>query len=112
KISIEETTNYPFSDTIKLKISTSKPAAFPLYLRVPGWATTTDLKINGQSTKVQAKADSFIVIDRTWTDGDTVSVRFPMHVRLHFWKATHDAVSVSYGPLSYSLDIKEKWVDT
>jgi hypothetical protein len=50
------------------------------------------------------------VIDRTWNDGDTVQLRFPMEVKLRQWKENKDSVSVDRGPLTYSLQIQEKAV--
>jgi len=37
EVKIVEETDYPFGDTISLKITTAKPVHFPLYLRMPGW---------------------------------------------------------------------------
>src|ERR1035437_7724954 len=38
-VKIAEETDYPFSDTITLKLSTAQPVKFPLYLRIPRWCT-------------------------------------------------------------------------
>src|SRR5439155_11965357 len=36
-VKIEEETNYPFSDMIKLHITAERPVRFPIYLRIPAW---------------------------------------------------------------------------
>jgi hypothetical protein len=51
------------------------------------------------------------VIDRSWKDGDKVKLALPMDLRINRWEKQNDGVSVSRGPLSYSLKIGEKWVD-
>jgi hypothetical protein len=109
KLVIREETDYPFRDTIELKLSLPQETRFPLYLRVPRWCEGASVKINGESVDVQAKPLSFIVLDRSWKDGDTVALRLPMQVAVRRWPKNQNAVSVSYGPLDFSLAIKERW---
>ena len=49
------------------------------------------------------------VLDREWNDGDTVSLRLPMEVRVQRWEKNQNAASVSYGVLTFSLKIGERW---
>lgn len=108
-VKISEETQYPFGDVIELKVSTPKDVKFPLYLRVPGWCDGPQVQVNGQAADVAAKADQFIVIDRPWKNGDTVSLRLPMRIKVRKWEKNKDAVSVDRGPLTFALDIGEKW---
>jgi DUF1680 family protein len=108
-VKVVEQTDYPFSDTLQLAVSPSKAVAFPLYLRLPRWAEKAALKVNGEAVDVQARPLSFICIRRTWKEGDTVTLQLPMRVAVRKWTANRDAVSVDYGPLSFSLAIKERW---
>ena len=50
EVTITEETNYPFSGSVKLTISTLKPVRFPVYLRIPGWADSVTVKFK---TKTQ-----------------------------------------------------------
>lgn len=108
-VRISETTDYPFSDTIRLKVSTSQPAGFPLYLRIPGWCTDASVKVNGKTIKVNAAPLQYIRLERSWADGDKVELRLPMRVEVRRWPKNHDAASVSYGPLTFSLKVGERW---
>jgi hypothetical protein len=110
EVGIVEQTDYPFGDTIQLKVSTSKPVSFPLYLRVPRWCAKPEVAVNGSAVEVKAEPLSYIVVKRQWADGDTVTLRLPMQVAVRTWKKNKDSVSVDYGPLTYSLKIDEKWV--
>jgi hypothetical protein len=83
---------------------------FPLYLRVPGWCNAPALRINGKKTPVYTEPRTFIVIDRTWKDGDTVDLTLPMELKLRYWIRNGNTVSVDRGPLTYSLKIGEKYV--
>jgi len=108
-VKISEETDYPFSDTISLKISTAKPARFPLYLRIPAWCEKPVLKINGKQEALKTKPHSYAVVERNWSDGDKVEIRLPMRIAARRWEKNHNAVSVDYGPLTFSLKIGEKW---
>ena len=109
QVTIAEKTDYPFGETIEFAVSTKKPTKFPLYLRVPHWCDAPQVKVNGEQKSVDAKPDSFIVIDREWKDGDQVTLRLPMKITLRVWHKNHDSVSVDRGPLTFALDIGEKW---
>ena len=108
-VKIVEATDYPFEDTIRLKISLAKPVRFPLYLRIPHWSGTPVLTLNGRRINAKAEPLSYLVVERQWSNGDTVSLRLPMHTAVRTWQKNHDAVSVGYGPLWFSLRIGERW---
>jgi hypothetical protein len=109
-VTIDQQTHYPFDEQIAFAVQTSKPVAFPLYLRVPGWCDDAVLAINGAAARIDAKPKQYIRIDRMWSDGDTVTLSLPMEVRVHCWEKNHRCVSVERGPLTYSLKIGERYV--
>jgi hypothetical protein len=107
EVKLVEETDYPFGDTIQIKISAPKAVAFPLYLRVPGWSKQVTLAINGQPRAVTA--GKFLRIQRTWSDGDHVTLQLPMQITTRRWEQNKNAASVDYGPLTFALKIGEKW---
>ena len=108
-VTLNETTDYPFSDTIQLSVSAPQSVTFPLYLRIPRWSDGAKLKINGKAVVATAAPESYLVIEREWKTGDTVSLQLPEKIVVRTWAQNADSVSVDYGPLSYSLAIDEKW---
>lgn len=108
-VTIAEQTDYPFGDVVNLKIQPSKPTPFPLYLRIPRWCQGAWVEINGQKQAAQANPLSYLCVTRNWNPGDTVTLHLPMALAVRTWAKNHDAVSVDYGPLTFSLDIGEKW---
>lgn len=110
QVKIVEEGDYPFSDTVSLRITTPKAVQFPLYLRVPGWCHAASVKLNGEAIMSEIKPPTYVVLDRTWADGDTVALQLPMAVSVRTWARNKGAVSVDRGPLTYSLKIGEKWV--
>jgi hypothetical protein len=110
-VTITETTDYPFSDQVSLALSLPAPTAFPLYLRLPSWCTAPAVKVNGQSVAVSA-GSGFAALNRTWSNGDTVTLSLPMPVATTTWTANHDSLSVHRGPLTYALRIGQNFLRT
>lgn len=108
-VTIAQATEYPFGDTIALAITSPKPVAFPLYLRIPRWCDQATVRVNGKPVAAQAAAGSYLIINRTWKSGDKVALHLPMAVRVRKWTTNQNAVSVDRGPLTYSLSIGERW---
>lgn len=108
-VTITEDTEYPFGDTVTFRVGTPGATSFPLYLRVPRWCEKPALKINGRTVHIATRPLSFIRIQREWRDGDTVTLRLPMRLAVRTWTKNKNSVAVDYGPLSFSLAIKERW---
>ena len=106
---MEEETEYPFGGTVEFRLHLSEPAAFPLLLRVPGWCKGPVAAVNGRKVSAEAPPASYLSVERTWRDGDRVQLELPMKTTLTEWKKQANAVSVNYGPLSFSLKIGQRW---
>src|SRR6266568_1013092 len=44
---IVKETNYPWSGEVKITINPATPGEFAVYVRIPGWSETNDVKVNG-----------------------------------------------------------------
>jgi hypothetical protein len=108
-VKIAEMTNYPFEEKVSFKLSMAKGVKFPFYMRVPKWTPSAAVRVNGEDVSVETHPPCYLVIDREWKDGDTVTLELPMQVALRTWTKNHNSVSVDLGPLSYSLKIGEKY---
>ncbi len=115
QIRIQEQTDYPFGETVRLNFSTPGPVRFPLYLRIPRWCDGATVRVNGDQLNVTPlpplppKPLDYVVIDRTWNGSDQVIIEFPMQVKVRAWEKNANSVSIDRGPLTYSLAIGEKW---
>lgn len=105
-VTLKESTEYPFRETIAMAVKLSRPARFPLALRIPGWSGGARVVVNGQDS-TGVKAGEFYRIEREWKNGDRVELRFPMPVRTSTWY--NNSIAVERGPLVYSLKIGESW---
>jgi hypothetical protein len=105
-VRLEIETNYPFAGDAVLTLHLEHPAAFPLRLRIPGWAAGTEIRAGGQVYRPEA--GSFFDLAGEWQAGDQVQVNFPMPVRVQ--RGHRGLVSVYRGPLLFGLLIGERWV--
>jgi hypothetical protein len=108
-VTIEETTTYPFEETVRFKVTTGKPVRFPFTLRLPSWCDSPTLRLNGQAVTLPHRG-AYAVMEREWHDGDSVELRLPMNIRTRKWTGNKDSISVDRGPLTYSLKIGERYV--
>lgn len=105
-VTITEETEYPFRETVRLRIRPEREAEFPLYLRIPAWARGAEVRVNGRRQDGVA-AGSFHRVERRWRAGDVVALRLPMEVRVTRW--FNESAAVERGPLVFALKVGEKW---
>ena len=74
-VTVKVTTDYPKDGQVTVTLCMEQPEAFTLRLRNPTWSRTTEVAVNGIPA---AAADGYIVLSRTWKDGDTVSLTLDM----------------------------------
>ncbi|NLI00255.1 MAG: transcriptional initiation protein Tat [Chthonomonadales bacterium] len=108
---VTEETDYPFDETVRLRVSLSTTDTFPIYLRVPAWCSSPRLAVNGKRVALGGSAAGarWIALRRRWSDGDVVELTLPMAVRVHRWRTNRNTASVSRGPLTFSLMVAEDW---
>ena len=79
-VTVDETTEYPFRERISLAVTPAAKVRFPLYVRIPGWASDAGITVNGQKVD-GVHAASYQRIEREWQKGDRVEISLPMRVR-------------------------------
>lgn len=103
---IDEETDYPFRGTVQFTVHPARSATFPLVLRVPVWSNGGTVRVNGKLQQLPA-SEAFSRIQRTWADGDRVSVTFNQKPVVTHWY--HDAAVFERGPLVFSLPLDGQW---
>ncbi len=109
RVTIRQTTDYPFGEDVTLALNPEKPVRFPLTLRIPGWCDAARVWVNGQPVRLDRAARGWMVLEREWRGGDTVRLEFPMTLRATRWTNNRNSVSIHYGALTFSLRIGERW---
>ena len=105
-IVLRQETTFPDSDKVHLRIETAAPVHFALRLRHPAWCAAPELSINGNPVTTGSSPGSYLVLDRTWRNGDVLDLRLPM--RLHTEPLPHSdgkIVALMYGPLQLAAVI-------
>lgn len=105
EVAVTEETNYPFNGSVKLTIHTEKKVAFPIDLRIPGWADSVTIKYKSKIVKV--KNISTYKIKERWNDGDQILVDLPMRIRAE--KSYNNSLTILRGPLCFSLRIDKEY---
>lgn len=105
-VEIEQETEYPFRGIIRMRVRPAKSERFPIQFRIPAWAQGATLKIGGRAQKGVVPG-AFFRVDRTWKQGDTVELQFPMEPRVE--RRYRNSVALTRGPLVFSLRIGEEW---
>jgi DUF1680 family protein len=81
-VQIEQTTDYPRSESVHLAVRPNEPAQFTLALRVPGWCCRAMLKINGEALDVAAVMENgYAKVNRMWHPGGQIELTLPMEVK-------------------------------
>jgi hypothetical protein len=109
RVTIQEATDYPFDESVRLAVVTPRAVRFPLALRVPAWCAKPRISVNGSVQKLDAGTRGWIIVDRLWSNKDRVELTLPMEVAVTTYALNRDTVSVQRGPLTYSLKIGERW---
>lgn len=101
-VTFETETEYPFRDTVEYVVRAAKPTRLAVVPKRPEWCPSMTVSVNGQ---VDA------ALDRTWSEGDRLTLKFEMPVRVTRFDDHVGTFSlvVRRGPLVFSLPIGEKW---
>ena len=80
KVELTQTHHYPWEGNIALTVNVENPAKFKLALRIPGWCKAASAKVNGETLAVNELEKGYLIIDRIWQKGDTVTLELDMAV--------------------------------
>lgn len=123
-VHLHQITNYPWEGKVQIAVHPDQKSTFTLKLRVPGWlrnevlpgdlyayeqAGTGSVRValNGEPVDAPVQ-DGFVILSRTWEDGDLVSVDFPMEVKTVVANSQVEnlqhKVAFEYGPIVYCAE--------
>lgn len=93
---VSQSSGQPWEGDVTITVRPEKPVRLALRVRVPGWAEGSPtpgelyrfletpvqpVRVTGPDGEATARDKGYVVIDREWKVGDTVTVRLPMDVR-------------------------------
>jgi len=100
-VTIIQQTLFPDEESTKLIIHTAKPTFFKLLIRHPKWVSAKKFKIvvGNETLTVSSEPSSYVLVSRTWKDGDVVKVIMPMENRLEELPNVPTYVALMHGPI-------------
>lgn len=79
-ISLQIESSFPDNGNSTITVNTSKPAFFPIGLRVPSWSNSFVAEVGGK--KYRGIANQYLVINRIWKSGEKINVSFNIPVQI------------------------------
>lgn len=108
KISLQQTTRYPWEGDIKIAIDPVQPAEFDVNVRIPGWCRSAALKVNGAPVARMEMVRGYARLHRSWKRGDVIELSMTMpveRVKAHpLVEADTGRVALMRGPVVYCLE--------
>lgn len=100
-IKMIQTTHFPFSDSVQLRLEMPTETEFTIFLRIPQWVNgTPSLAVNGKDASTELKKQTFASVRRRWRNGDTLELTLPFGAKTEAIDDKHpETVAVMYGPL-------------
>ncbi|ETK36751.1 beta-L-arabinofuranosidase domain-containing protein [Microbispora sp. ATCC PTA-5024] len=98
-ITVTQTTSYPAADTTTLTVSGNAGGTWSMRIRIPAWTTGATISVNGSAQNIAATPGSYATLTRSWTSGDTVTVRLPMKVIMRAANDNANVSAITYGPV-------------
>jgi hypothetical protein len=98
---IKQETKFPDEEGTKLTINVKNPTRFKLLVHHPWWTSAANMQVvcNGINYAKNSSPSSYIVIDRTWKNGDVVNIKTPMKVTIEEMPNVPNYISVLRGPI-------------
>lgn len=98
--------NFPWEGRAKLTVHTEKDVTCTLAFRLPGWCDAP--AVSAPRDLERTEQEGYCYFTGVWRDGDTVTLDFPMKMRLLMASSRVredlDKVAVARGPITYCLE--------
>lgn len=98
-LTLTQRTNFPEEETSEIKVGLEKSSKFTINLRHPSWTDNFEIRVNGAPVAYTSNGSGYIAVERTWRDGDEISVHFPMKLKLERLPDGSPWISILKGPL-------------
>jgi uncharacterized protein len=112
-IRLTQQTSFPEEQGTILLVSAEKPVDIDLKLRIPYWAKSGSVKVNGRTIPAFADPGSYLVLRGPWKNGDRIELSLPMHLHAAPMPDKEALQAAMYGPLvlaaRFEEEPREKW---
>ena len=106
-VRVRQETEYPWKGRIRIEVEPQSPVEFSLRLRIPGWARSHELLLNGKSTGADIE-HGYATLRRRWDRDDVIELILPMPIeRVHAHPNVRNnfgRVALQRGPIIYCVE--------
>jgi DUF1680 family protein len=114
-LAMTQETNYPWEGTIRVTLDEVPADPFSIFLRIPGWAETARLLVNGKPMEIKTIPGQYAEINRKWSVGDRIELDLPMRASLMesnpLVEETRNQVAIKRGPVVYCIESTDLLAD-
>ena len=97
-ITLNAVTDYPVGEKYALAIFLENDEKFEIKIRIPDWCDEATITVGGEIKKI---LPGYVSIKRAWSDGDTVELVLPHHLKSHH---LNGKTAYTYGPIVLARD--------
>jgi len=97
-------TGMPREGNASLKVARAPRRKYSIAMRLPGWAASPRLVLNGRLVELRMR-DGYAVIERRWQQGDTLELTLPMRLAVEHTPDDPSIVAFTHGPLVLAADL-------
>ncbi|WIB77724.1 glycoside hydrolase family 127 protein [Curtobacterium sp. MCPF17_002] len=119
-VSLVVDTEYPFDETVTIRVDTDRTEPFAIRLRIPEWAAGAagvTLTVGGAPVAIASggaadglvPVDGYVTVERDWSTAGDVVLVLPMQARVI--RRDRQAASVRLGPLTMVHTSGERWIE-
>ncbi|WP_353777264.1 beta-L-arabinofuranosidase domain-containing protein [Winogradskyella sp. 3972H.M.0a.05] len=102
-IKIEQQTNYPLSEEVKIELSLDKPTRFALYLRKPEWTQNSTFNLEDADIKL---IDGYYKIEKEWQLSESFTITFQNETQQNI--TNNGEYYLQRGPIVYAYEIPHR----
>ena len=106
-VTIEQSTDYPWSGDVEIKVGAESPQEFTIFLRIPSWTSICRVSVNGKEKK-EPTPGTYLRLKREWIPGDRIHLTLGMPVRLvdahPRVRENFGCAAICRGPLVYCVE--------
>lgn len=102
-IKLHQTTVYPVTGKVDIKLELSKSENMEIAIRIPAWSVNSKVLINNVPVSNIASGE-YLRVNRNWKDGDLISIDFDMNGKLHKIGNSSEYVAITRGPIVLTRD--------
>ena len=110
-VRVTQQTSFPEEQGTTLLVAAARPVDVALKLRVPYWAKTGSVNVNGHPVPAFADPGSYLVLRGPWKNGDRIELSLPMHLHAAPIPDKESLQAAMYGPLVLAARFEEELRD-